>query len=177
MKRVTYDVWVGVGGFCVYGCGVTKRESKKKDKERKRERDKGRRRDRGEKERRAAHLQFFNAAFSLSIFSPSLCASMVFDVVKLESTRWTKCLAATTGWRDWRRRGGRRRAGRAGVGLTQWRGLRVVLSPLRSPASPDAAVAKSPSPMPVVSPRAAAAKPVLPRERERVPVDKEYVAC
>ena len=40
-----------------------------------------------------------------------------------------------------------------------------------------AAVAKPPPPMPVVSPGAAAAKPVLPRRRERVPVDMDCVAC
>ena len=41
---------------------------------------------------------------------------------------------------------------------------------------PVAAVAKPPPPMPVAS-HGAAAKPVLPRKRERVPVDTECVAC
>ena len=43
-------------------------------------------------------------------------------------------------------------------------------------ACPVAEVAKPP-PMPVASHGAAAAKPVLPRKRERVPVDTECVAC
>ena len=43
-------------------------------------------------------------------------------------------------------------------------------------ACPVAAVAKPPPPMPVASPGAAAAKPVLPRKRERVPVDMDCVA-
>ena len=40
-----------------------------------------------------------------------------------------------------------------------------------------AAVAKPPPPTPVASPGAAAAKPVLPRKRERLPVDMDCVAC
>ena len=44
-------------------------------------------------------------------------------------------------------------------------------------ACPVAAVAKPPPPMPVASPEAAAAKQVLPRKRERVPVDMDCVAC
>ena len=43
-------------------------------------------------------------------------------------------------------------------------------------ACPVAAVAKPPPPMPVASPGAVAAKPVLPRKRERVPVDMDCVA-
>ena len=44
-------------------------------------------------------------------------------------------------------------------------------------ACPEAAVAKPPPPMPVVSPRAAPVKLVLPRKRECVTVDTECVAC
>ena len=44
-------------------------------------------------------------------------------------------------------------------------------------ACPVAAVAKPQPPMPVASPGAAAAKSVLPRTRERVRMDMDYVAC
>ena len=44
-------------------------------------------------------------------------------------------------------------------------------------ACPVAAAAKPPPPMPVASLGAVAAKPVLPRKRERVPVDMDCVAC
>ena len=46
-----------------------------------------------------------------------------------------------------------------------------------APANPQSSRAFVPTPTPVACPVAAVAKPVLPRKRERVPVDMDCVAC